>query len=210
MANDSIKLKLINKSADCNNSRILIFQKNVATDYGELGPTVAWKVVENLGRNWMHPFEYPLMFEVGATDSYGNSVPPQETADGVLWTVVQDCSGDQLQQTGGATDPNEVEVLNGLAQGAIRADVYRDGKLLATKTSVAPGQKAVFQFHPKLFIGVVSEVEEGDVLSSAILTNVNTELSLFGIASADIVMTGGGPGRGSTPFNFTLQNVSYR
>ena len=36
-----------------------------------------------------------------------------------------------------------------------------------------------------------------------------TELAgaLLGIASADIVMTGGGPGRNPPPFSFTLENV---
>ena len=44
-------------------------------------------------------------------------------------------------------------------------------------------------------------------MNSAIISNINTELSLLGIASADIVMTGGGPGPNSTPFQFTLENV---
>jgi hypothetical protein len=34
-------------------------------------------------------------------------------------------------------------------------------------------------------------------------------LSLLGIASADIVMTGGGPGSNAMPFAFSLQNVIY-
>ena len=42
---------------------------------------------------------------------------------------------------------------------------------------------------------------------SAVVSNINTEISLLGIASADIVMTGGGPGANSTPFAFSLQNV---
>ena len=37
--------------------------------------------------------------------------------------------------------------------------------------------------------------------------HADTELSLLGISSADIVMTGGGPGPNSTPFSFTLANV---
>ncbi|MBT9441299.1 MAG: hypothetical protein IV087_05435 [Acidovorax sp.] len=44
-------------------------------------------------------------------------------------------------------------------------------------------------------------------MNSAIISNINTELSLLGIASADIVMTGGGPGANSTPFAFNLENI---
>jgi hypothetical protein len=36
---------------------------------------------------------------------------------------------------------------------------------------------------------------------------VNTQISLLGISSADIVMTGGGPGPESPPFIFSLANV---
>jgi hypothetical protein len=42
---------------------------------------------------------------------------------------------------------------------------------------------------------------------SAVVSNINTELSLLGIKSADIVMTGGGPGASATPFAFSLENV---
>ena len=48
---------------------------------------------------------------------------------------------------------------------------------------------------------------EGQPLNAAIVSSVNTEISLLGIASADIVMTGGGAGPGAKPFVFTLQNV---
>ena len=94
--------------------------------------------------------------EVGAEDSYGNSVPPMATANGRQWTVIRDCSGEQLKQTGQATSSTEVQVVNGLTQGAIRADIYRGGKLLATKTGVAPQQQAVFEFKPVIWLGVVS------------------------------------------------------
>jgi hypothetical protein len=39
------------------------------------------------------------------------------------------------------------------------------------------------------------------------LSTVKTELSLLGLASADIVMSGGGGDATSTPFRFSLQNV---
>ena len=72
---------------------------------------------------------------------------------------------------------------------------------------MAPGQKAVFAFKPTIFIGVVSEVAEGDVMDSAVISDINTEISLLGIASADIVMTGGGTGPDAVPFAFNLENV---
>ncbi len=108
------------------------------------------------------------------------------------------------------TDPgnsSEVQVRNDLPNGATNATIYKDGSPLATKTSIAPGQKAVFQFKPTLWIGVASQIEQGALLNSAVISDINTELSLLGIASADIVMTGGGPGPRSLPFTFRLEHV---
>ena len=59
----------------------------------------------------------------------------------------------------------------------------------------------------QIWIRVVPQVQEGDVMDFAATSQVDTELSLLGIASADIVMTGGGRGANSTPFQFSLENV---
>jgi hypothetical protein len=207
MPSDVINLNLVNASADCNNSSIVLFQKNVVPSIQELA--VAWLVIENLGIGWNHPFTYDYGLQVSAHDSWGNSIRPKDSDNGALWKVVHDCSGDQLQLAGAATVPTEVQILNGLTRGAISANVYRSGTLLATKTGVAPGQFAAFRFNPVLYVGVVSQVEQGKVLDSAILSSINTSLSLSGLASADIVMTGGGPGKNSAPFTFTLQNKVF-
>jgi hypothetical protein len=146
---------------------------------------------------------------VGASDSSGNPGPQKDATNGQQFSMVEDASGDTLKNTGQASSPDEVEVLNALEHGAINANVYRDGRLLATKTDISPGQKAVFQFKPTIWVGVVSQIEAGAVMNSAILSQINTEISLLGLKNADIVMTGGGPGENSTPFVFTLQNVVY-
>ena len=207
MVTENIQLNFINKSADTNNSSIVIFQQNVAEDFGEIA--VAWRVIQNCGRMDNHPFVFPLQFQVSASDSYGNYTPRFTAYDGQGYDMVKDNSGDVLQLSKtDATDPNEVEVRNDLEQGAISACIFKDNKLLAIKTNMAPGQKAVFQFHPRIYIGVVSQIVEGQIMSSAIISQVNTEINLFGIMSADIVMTGGGPGPNSSPFQFHLENIN--
>lgn len=204
---DKIKLNFINRSKDTNNSSVVIFQKNTATDFNELA--VAWKVIENCGRLDNHPFTYPLNFAVSASDSYGNYTPQLLALEGEAFDMIKTTSGDVLQQSSTpAVSSMEVEVRNNLITGAINANCYRSGTLLATKTGLAPGQKAVFEFQPRIYIGVVSQIEEGDVMNSAIISQINSEINLFGITSADIVMTGGGPGSASTAFNFTLENIN--
>lgn len=205
---DCIKLRMIDKSNDRNNSDIVIFQKNETTRFDAL--SVAWKVIRNLGQGNYHPFTYSFDLEVAASDSYGNYTPHLLANPGELFKMIQDDTGNVLtRSTGKSTTPEEVQVLNSLEQGAINVWCYRDGRPLAVKSSVAPEQKAVFKFKPSLYIAVASQVQEGDILDSAIISHVNTEVSLLGVASADIVLTGGGPGPGSTPFRFHLENVRY-
>ncbi|PRP90776.1 hypothetical protein ENSA5_62100 [Enhygromyxa salina] len=200
-----IQLNFINNSNDANNSEIVIFQKNVATNFDELA--VAWKVIRYCGQGDNHPFTFPMEMTVAASDSYGNYTPQLPAQNGQLFSMSLTTSGDRLVASGSGTSSTEVQVLNALPKGAINANIYKDGNLLATKTSVAPQQKALFQFKPTIWIGVASQVVEGKVMNSAIISSVNTELSLLGIASADIVLTGGGPGRDSSPFQFNLENV---
>jgi hypothetical protein len=204
---EKIKLNFINRSNDTNNSSVVIFQKNAATDFDELA--IAWRVIENCGRLDNHPFVYPLNFQVAAGDSYGNYTPQLTAYEGQAFDMIKSTSGDILQLSSqSATSATEVEVRNDLISGAISANCYRDGKLFAEMTGLAPGQKAVFEFQPKIYIGVVSQVEEGAIMNSAIISQINSEINLFGITSADIVMTGGGPGAASTAFNFTLENIN--
>lgn len=204
---DKIKLNFINRSSDTNNSSIVIFQQNAAEDIGEYA--VAWRVIENCGRLDNHPFIYPMAFTVSASDSYGNYTPQITAYEGQAFEVIKSTSGDILQVSPSpSTNPYEVEIRNNLPIGAINAHCFRDGKMIATKTGLAPGQKAVFKFEPKIYIGVISQVEEGDVMNAAIISQINTEINLFGITSADIVMTGGGPGSSSTAFTFTLENIN--
>lgn len=198
---DTIKLNFINQSQDANNSSVVIFQQNVATDFDEL--VVAWKVIQHCGQDDNHPFVFPLEVEGNIGDSYGNYTPKMGLSNGALYSAVYSQSGMKLIHNGSATSSKEIQVRNDLSKGLINANVYRGEKLLATKTQVSQMQKAYFEFNPSIWIGVVSGVEEGYQMNSAIVKEINTELSLLGIQSADIVMTGGG----TKPFKFELANI---
>lgn len=202
------KLNLINRSNDRNNSSVVIFQKNVAPDFDEIA--VAWQVIQNLGQGDNHPFVYPQQSTVGTEDSYGNFTPQLPASPGQAFEMIKDNSGDVLRLSQSpAASPNEIETRNSLAQGAINADVFKSGKLLATKTAIAPGQKAVFKFEPIILVGVVSQIEEGQVMNSAIISDINAKFDLTGLASADIIWSGGGPGLDATAFEFTMENMVY-
>lgn len=204
----TIKLNFVNRSNDTNNSQIVIFQQNVADDFGELA--VAWKVIQNCGQGDNHPFNYPMEVSVSASDAWGNYTPLQLAPEGSAFQMVYTDSGDVLKSSSNpASSSQEIEMQNNLEQGAISAYCYRDGSVCAMKRNIAPGQKAVFEFKPTIWVGVASQIMQGQVMNSAIISNINTELNLLGIAEADIIMTGGGSGPSSTPFEFNLENVIY-
>lgn len=202
-----VKLKLVNRSNNPNRQSFVIFQKNLAADFTEL--SVAWKVIQFLGVGNYHPFEYTYDLYISGSDSYGNYTYPMDAQSGLMYKMMTDPSGDQLVQSGAASNNNEIEILNALPQGAINANCFRSGRLLATKTAIAPGEKAVFQFDPTLIIGAVTQIQEGQIMNSAIVSNINTEISLLGIASADIVVSGGGIGTSATELKFTVDNVQF-
>jgi hypothetical protein len=200
-----IQLNFINKSNDKNASSIVIFQKNVATDFEELA--IAWRVIQHCGVGDNHPFTFPMTMNVSCRDAWGNYTAPKAAENGDVFTLQRMPSGDLLNRTSSSLSGTEVQVINGLDRGAMNASIFKDGKMLATKTTIAPQQKAVFLFNPTIWVGVVSQVVEGQVMSSAIMSDINTEFSLMGLASADIVMRGGGPGTGSEALKFTLENT---
>ena len=200
-----VKLNLINQSNSSNNTEIVIFSKNVETDFEEMA--TAWQVIKHLGQGDYHPFVYPSSYSVSTSDSWGNYTPQMDAMPGEVFAMAQDASGDVLMKKGTAASAQEIDIRNDLAKGAINAYIYKDAKLFCEKCNIAPAEKAVFEFKPTIWIGVASQIEEGQVMNSAIISEINTEISLLGIASADIVMTGGGAGPDSQPFTFTLQNV---
>ncbi|WP_175724092.1 hypothetical protein [Burkholderia ambifaria] len=200
-----INLNFVNLSNDVNNSQIVIFQKNVSTDFDELA--IAWKVITNCGRGDNHPFVFPLLTTVSASDADGNYMPQKRADNGQLFNVSRSTSGNVLALAGPAPTSREIQLRNDLSKGAITASVFKDNRLLAHKTGIVPGQKAVFEFKPTLWIGTASQIEQGAVMNSAVLSDINTELSLLGIKSADIVMTGGGGGTTATAYQFRLANV---
>ncbi|KWN07855.1 aromatic ring-opening dioxygenase LigA [Burkholderia territorii] len=200
-----INLNFVNLSNDVNNSQIVIFQKNVSTDFDELA--IAWKVITNCGRGDNHPFVFPMLTTISASDADGNYMPQKRADNGQLFNVTRSTSGNVLALAGAAPTSREIQLRNDLSQGAITASVFKDNRLLAHKTGIVPGQKAVFEFKPTLWIGTASQIEQGAVMNSAVLSDINTELSLLGIKSADIVMTGGGGGTTATAYQFRLANV---
>jgi hypothetical protein len=203
----SVFINFINKSNNPNPVNVVIFQKNVANNFEELA--VAWRVITCKANDIGFKFSIPPNFQIGSIDSWGNVSNLLTTVNGQRWMVVRSTSGDIfVLDSSPAHSFATVEVKNALITGSISVQIYKDGKLLDVKNSLSPQQTAVFEFKPTIWVGVVSnDIEEGDILNSAILSTINTQISFIDIQTADLVMTGGGPGT-SPPYVFTLVPTS--
>lgn len=203
----TVKLRLFNYSWDVTDSDIIIFQKNVVETLEEIA--FAWRVIKRLGFQCSHSFTYSHEFEVGVRDAWGNDTPNFLAAPGQRWEMLRDYSGNELRLSHcPATSYRETEIYNSLDEGSITARIYRDGLLVTEKANVSPGMKAVFRFEPRIYIGIASQVDEGDVVDAAVLSDVNTSINLSGLRSADIIMSGRGQGPEATRLSFALANVN--
>lgn len=202
----NIALRFINRSNDCGNSEVVLFQRNVIPEFDELA--IAWRVIRFCGRDCIHPFTYSTDVEIALSDDHGNFSPRKSAASGSRIVVAAHPGGrPRLATSSDGALHSDIEVVNQLGRGAVNVNAFVAGHLMAAKTAVAPGQKALFQFAPVLWIGVGSQIEESRALASAVISSANAPFELNGIASADIVMTGGGSGDSAQPFRFELENV---
>jgi hypothetical protein len=201
-----VKLNFIDHSTGTTDSHVVIFARDASAAAGS--PAVAWKVIHSRPGE-THHFIFPLHCEVEVEYGAGQHTRRQQAEAGQRFTFTEVDGRPHLLESGAAATRKVVEIVNGLSQGAIDANVYRGGRLFATRRGIAPKHDAVFSIEPTLRVGAVQHVHEGSIMNLAVLTSVNTELSLLGIASADIVMTGGGPGRSSMPFQFNLQKLVF-
>ncbi|MBR8460896.1 hypothetical protein KDW07_27515 [Burkholderia dolosa] len=201
-----IRLRFVNRSNDCGNSEVVLFQRDVIPDLDTFA--VAWKVIRYCGRDCFHPFVYSTDIDVALGDEHGNFSPRVAAPAGTRFAVDAHPTGrGRLVPDRAGASGGDVEVVNRMTRGAVNVNAFSAGRPIAVKEAVAPGQKAVFRFTPTLWIGVASQVQESRALHAAVLSSVNTQLPLAGIAAADIVMTGGGTGADAQPFAFALERV---
>ncbi len=198
-----VRLNFINRSHDRCQTAIVLFQREVAS---ELTP-VAWKVIRHCGYACSHPFAFSTELELGIGDQYGNFSPRQAACPGDSFNVTHRSGRRQLLRD--ASDNGAAITLrNAMPCGAIDACLFNQGALLARRAGVPPGAQVAFAMAPALWIGAAAEAEEGRPLGPAMAQQSYTALSLLGMASADIVMTGAGGGADAVPLRFCLENIA--
>jgi len=199
-----IKLTFINQSSDQNNVDVVFFQKNRASFNGE---AVAWKVLKNNENGWGTQFNFSTDFLVSVQDSDGAPTPQLAATLGDKFVVEMNDSKFSLMSAGKGSNPEQITIQNDTPNQTINALLYNEEQLIACQDGGAPGQTATFELNSFLWMGVCSNIDQGQIMSAAVVQDFNGKVLLDGVASADIVLYGGGSGPDKTPYRFDLENV---
>ena len=192
MATD-IKITYTNKSMNKDLPTVFVFTKNETPTFDVLKEGVAWRTIPNIGRGSSSSFVFPIITEVVATWQGGMNKTQVLPSDiGKRYTVNQNDTGIVLAANGNASDTKSIDVNNDAnIQDGVSASLYKDGKLMLTKKIVGYGQKATFVLKPKLYWGIASEIQESELINSAVLnTDSFFEQDLEGVTEVNISLNG--------------------
>ncbi len=201
MPNTETELRLVNKSQHILDTEFVIFQKNYAAE-SDAG-TIAWRVIRNLGVASHHTFEFGRL-ELGVAKTFRHHSSLMRAKAGDAFRAYELHGGVVAVSNGKSADPATIEVLNNRPEEPISAQCFRDGIGLAIVDNIASGHRALFDIRPEFFIGGVTYVEQGAPMTEKMINYITAKFSIEGVASADIIISGGADGQ---PFDFAMENV---
>ncbi len=190
---NSVKITYVNESANQDLPKVFLFLKNEIPTFDALRDGVAWRVIEDVGYRSSCEFVYPIETSVCASWNHNTCrTALLDSSIGKRYIVDEDDTGITILSSGDAGDTRSIDIVNNVhVSDGISADLYKDGKLMMRKNIVAYGQKATFVLHPKLYVGLASEIQEGALLSSAVLNSDHfQELDLEGLSELTFALTG--------------------
>jgi hypothetical protein len=189
----NIEITYVNKSMNKDLPTIFVFTKNEVPTFDALKEGVAWRIMPDIGRASSSSFIFPIETKVGACWQEGqNKTEILSSTIGKRYTVSKDDTGIVLAANGDASDTKSIDVNNDInVLNGVSAQLYKDGKLMMEKKIVGNGQKATFVLKSKLYWGLASEIQESQLLNSAVLnSNSFFEQNLEGVSKATISLNG--------------------
>lgn len=176
--------------SDNTSSDILVYMQNTKADLTAL-PPMAWQVIKHIGYRGFHNFAYTVDTQVKVTwDGDAGGILPTEVLEGGQYAVNLVDTDYEFQQVG-VTLPNEIDVTNNIhTPNGIAVTLLKDGRAIMTQPGVAYGEQAEFGLHPKIYVSLVSNVQEGDTLTTAVMSQQFTPISLEGLKSCTFALYG--------------------
>jgi hypothetical protein len=186
-----ITINLSNK--DAGKLYIVAFQKptNLNQIYKTLFPT-AWKIVP-LGNDGSDSIVYPVSLEIMVEESVAvynamRRATKKPTQVGQMWKFSIDGDFQTLDPIPDQTVDGEMGCINKSPQ-LIDIALAKDKTPLVVKRQVAQDDQAIFQLTPKIYFAYVSDLQEGDLITSDISASTLYELDLTNLKSIDLELS---------------------
>lgn len=188
----NVKVNYINRSMNPDQPTIFVFTKNMIPTFDVLKEGIAWRTMPDIGKSSSSTFVFPIISQVRVNWGGSNYTETLNAEIGKRYTVQKDDTGIVLIPNGLASQSNAIEVSSEVkVENGCSAELIKDGNVVMRKEIVAYNQKATFILHPKLYWGLASEIQVGQVLSSAVLnTDQFFEQDIEGVSSVDVVLEG--------------------
>lgn len=191
----NVKIRYVNHSLNLDTPSVFLFMKSETPNFDLYTNGVAWRTIDRVGRGSSCSFTYPLETMVAASWNGGSCTTatiPSEV--GKRYCVEEDATGIVIDQdkNQAAGNNRSIDVANKIhVPDGVSVDLYKDGKRIMTKKIVAYDQKATFVLHPKLYWGMASEIQEGELISSAVIDSDSFfELDLEGLSEVTVGLYG--------------------
>ena len=126
---------------------------------------------------------------------------------GSRYRCARTATGKSFEVAGKGDSIRRIQVRNDLGRGSIDIELLCGTGVAARKTSLIPGQEAVFEMEPTIFVALAdgAAIEQGKAFCEQRLPSPPTRLGLFGIATADLIAVGGA----ATALRFALEAVRH-
>jgi hypothetical protein len=199
-----VKITYINHTMNPDKPTIFLFANNQVPKFDVLTQGIAWRALARLGKGSGSEFIYPEATTVRAMWGDNHKTRMLEAETGKRYTVLEEPGGIVMIPTGKAAHAHAIEISNQVkVDGGIRAQLFKDGKVLLEKKVVAYEQKATFILQPKLYWGIAAEIREGQGIGSAILNSDGFfEQDIDGVTRAMVTLSG----NTREGYRFTVEN----
>lgn len=185
-----VNIRFINNSRKPDRPDVFVFMRNNIASFDAMQDGIAWKVLENVSSGLHTTLFYPVETFVRATWGACNHTETLSATIGRSYTVEEQDVGIVLVETGPATQPNAIDIVNNAnIDGGINAQVIKDGSVFMEKKGVANCQKASFALEHELCWGIASEIQEGQTLGSGVMETTNfVAQDLEGVTNAEVTL----------------------
>ncbi|MEM8963129.1 MAG: hypothetical protein AAGD38_16715 [Acidobacteriota bacterium] len=168
---------------------------------------LVWRLIQHCGYECTHPFIFSSVLELMAFDSWGNCVVHEQ-----LTTPSQvDLYSGRIGGTTASVEPAaRTVVTNRKKEGTVHVFLARDGRAVTPWHTLAPDESTTFALDSTLAIVPWQGLRIGEEVPPAVIDLARLPgytFNLLGIASAQLLMLGGGWGATATRFRFHLHNV---